>query len=374
MHVLLRYRRPFFIAIVLILQGIALHASKLDTVRVLSVQKHLELSEHYHNTDVSLALRHAQLAKKLAVLEDLDAAYDANMQLGRVCFTAGLLEPAAEAWVLALESATNLVNGYLEAKALFNLSALYIILNDYEKAQIYHDRTKAFFYNPANSSYLSPEKSLMIINNEAVIASNLQDYNKAYQLFQEGLRFAKDNDLDAGLRTIQNAYLSHLMGIEAYDTAFELIDQAAHLTNKMDSAYYLFKRGKIQLGLGAVNDAVNDLRSGYALACQSGNNTLVMRYAELLYRYELEHDNAEAALSLREVMDTLRLVEKAEEAKKLVLLQEVKEEYQAFYKQSLQQRTTAQIVRFAILLALVLALLGYVLYRQRKRSRHREAQ
>ncbi len=369
MHFIFKYRSTFFVGIVFILQGIALHANKLDTVRVLSVQEHLKQSEKYIGSDLSLALRHAQLAKKLAILEDLHSEYEANMQLGRVCFTVGMFETAAEAWVRALECATSLVNGYLEAKTLFNLSALYIMLKDYEKAQFYHNRTKTFFYAEANSDYLSTEKQLMIINNEAVIASNLKNHEKANQLFQEGLGFAQENELNAGLRTIQNAYLSHLMNVEAYESAFELMEQSANLTNKYDSAYHLFKRAKIQMQLGATDDAFNDLRFGYSLARQSGNNTLILNYAEMLYLHEWEQGNAETALLFREVIDTIRAVEKAEEAKQFVLLQEVKDEYQKFHQETLAQRTTAEKIRFIVLFVFVLAVLGYLLYRQSKQSK-----
>ena len=348
-----------------------------DSIAYKNVAHHVSQSDEYLNaSNYTFALRHAQMAKSISVLENDQQRFTANFQLGRVCFYMGLFENVTQSWLDALSIAKTIKNDSLIAKTLFNLAGLYIMLEDYDKANTYLGRAKPYFFQD-NDDAIPPVTRLMFLNNEAIITGHLGKRTKANKIFKEGLLFAKENDLESGLQTITSAYTTFLLESNLFDQAEVLLQATiADSLNLSPAALatYFYKLGDVYENKQRTDEALFNFNRSHLIASEINNITLLKKSAEKLFRIYDERSDTKMSLAFQKAADSLKSIERQYEAEKSLLINHYNEQFQAYQYKGKQREWFIVLVAFIVVGLLTITYLLY-LRRVKKKSivQHKQA-
>ena len=347
--------------------------ANLDTIRIRDVTHHISQAEQNLSVSYSLALRHAQIARQLSVLENDTVRFQATNTLARVCFYVDLLDHAANSWTEALKIAEALGDAKLQARTQFNLSALYIALKDYQKAYAYFKSSKAYYTSADNPEGLSPEVELNLVNNEAIILNELGYYSEAQELYRLGIGIALKNNLQAGHKKILNAYIGHLLDKEQYEEALELVQESLKLhPDQENNAINYSRMGKIYWQSGKLEEAEHALLISVQLSRELGLMEILQRSSKILFELysHLERPNAPEFKALADSILNIKRAQDAE-AKHLLAMNELRKDFETYSKRlALQEQENTRIkFKLAVSVSLVfLVILILVVYRLRTSS------
>jgi hypothetical protein len=342
------------------------------------INTRIELSKHLMSYDLGEAL--IQGLEAMVSAEEsgvLETHYKAVFQVASVFFYNGMEENAAVYWLKSLYLADLLGDSYEIARVNFNLSALYIGIEEYEKAQIFLDAAKKYFETEKGFARGGKVALLHIINNQAIISKKLNKEEEALRLFEEGLFMAREFTEKSFLNTIINSYASFLIETQSYEKAKDLIEELLE-TNKvipnlqLEATAYL-KLARIFNKLENKEKEEFYLQKGYPLAVEVGSLTLQQEFAKDLYVHAKESGRLLEALTYQEIVDSLNRIANREEAKRALFLKEIqqlqndfefrlKEQGKAYYQQRL-------ILLVSIGLLLILFILYYFYVYKSKRER-----
>lgn len=334
-----------------------------DSIPYKDVAHHITQSEkNLETSNYPFALRHAQMARTMSVLENDEQRFNANFQLGRVCFYMGLFNNAAQSWLDALHIAKAIKNDSLTAKTLFNLAGLYIMLEDYNKAGTYLERAKPYFF-PVDGNPIPPVTRLMFLNNEAIIAGKLGKRTKAHKIFKEGLLFARENGLHSVLQTITSAYITFLFDNNLYDDAevllYATIADSSNLS-RVAVATYFYKLGDVYKSKQRVDKALINFNKSYAIAREVNDITLQKKSAENLSKIHDERSNTERSLAFQKTADSLKSIERQHEAEKSLLINHYNEQFEAYQNMGKLREWFIIVVAFVVVALLTIIYLLYV--------------
>lgn len=201
-----------------------------------------------------------------------------------------------------------------------------------------------FYYRKALEQYKEHQTlnaiPLLFQNIGNIYAFRLGKQDSALVFFNEGIELAKKydpNSLDYLYSSLAQLYFEqkdYSKSIEGYKKSLEEAEKSEDLSNQMKSHYKIFEIDKIT---GQLSDAIAHIE----------------RYINL--KDSINSNDTKISIS--------RLVEKYENDKNKILIQQLKE------KQKADQRTKAAMIAGMALLAVSLAFILYALYQRKKRNR-----
>lgn len=338
-----------FISFLLLSQAVCF--AQFDTIVVKDVHHHIQEAEKHLGHDINVALRHAQIARNLSILENAHRQYEANFVLGQVFFYKGMSDKAVEFWIRSLELAQTLENDALVAKMRFNISGAYIALDEFEKAYEYIRKSRLYFDSLEDKS---PVVSIKLLTNEALILSNLKRFSKAKDVFQKAFELAAEHKLETDHQTLISAYTSYLLDIEDYDAAEQWIlsfydkyqaNILQHLTNiyRLSFIYYHTQR---------IEAAREKSLKGLKLAKNQEVIEMMIRFSDLLQNIEKASNNLNQAFVFKELHDSILAEKKNIAALEKLLEYEFLEQYKAFEKElTTKYAQAAEATRYRYILA-----------------------
>jgi tetratricopeptide (TPR) repeat protein len=278
---------------------------------------HQDLAEKYLGFDLSKAIEHAIIAVCYSEdYSDKSLQYDSYMLAGRVFFFTGLFDKSALYLLKANELATIMKNDYLLAKTSFNLSALYISINEYANAEIYLKESQKYFEGQGSNNELDSHKQ-KILNNQAIIYQKTKRLDKSKTYFQMAINFARENNLTHELKTTLNAYSSLLIEINEFYQAKSILEELQLLNTRENynasiEVTVLLKLYRVNAHLGYLDIKKEMLIEGNSIAKSTNSISLLREYSLELYNFETASNNFEKALFYKNKFDSLVDIEKVQ--------------------------------------------------------------
>lgn len=333
-----------------------------------TVEDYINESEDALNSSLNHALEYAQTALLLSKERNKPLLnFNANNQVAKVFFYLGVFDQAAKYWLMCDSIAEQINDHYLKAKSNFQLSALYIALEDYKTAEKYIKLAKSFFDKQLNKGDLIPKQQL-ILNNLAVIYQKIGKSDLAEEYFHDAIEFAKAHELFAQLKTSLSAFSSFLISQNRYVEAKEAIQklQVVNSSNEYSQqleATNLIKLYRIEKNISLDYESDSLLFKGYTLAKRSNSISLMKEYTQEIFQLERNRENLVKALEYRELFEELLKQEEHEKALNILHIQEIKKEFkdrEDAIRLSVK-KTTRKISTIIILLILITAIIFYLL-------------
>jgi tetratricopeptide (TPR) repeat protein/DNA-binding CsgD family transcriptional regulator len=342
----------------------------IDGARVTPLEEmevRLAISRHLMNFDLGSSLREALIALELAEeSKDLNHQYRAVFQVASVCFYVGMQDKAVDYWLKSLSLAERMEIPYEIAKVNFNLSAVYMSVEEFAKAQEYLHLAQGYFESDQGKRNGGQVALLMIVNNQAVISHRLKNTEEAQKLFTEGLAMARDLGELSNLATFIHAYVSFLMDQMRYEEGLTFLNELLEINNQLGNqqleATAYIKLARIYDNLGEYGLTGEYLNSGYSLAVKVGSVTLQNEFADDLFKYAKKTGKSELALYFKDISDSLSKVVKREEAKKTLFLEEMQQVQASFEQKLLEREALYSRQRLILFLSLALLLLLFFMY------------
>jgi tetratricopeptide (TPR) repeat protein/DNA-binding CsgD family transcriptional regulator len=336
----------------------------------------MAISKQLMNSDLGGALREGLIALELAeTSKDLNHQYRAVFQVASVCFYVGMEDKAVGYWLKSLDFAQRLEIPYEIARVHFNLSAVYMSVQEFAKAQQYLNLAQNYFESQKGMGNGGQTALLLIVNNQAIISHRLNNIEEAQRLFTEGLTMARDLGELSNLATFINAYVSFLMDQMRHEESLALLNELLEINNQLENqqleATAYIKLARIYDKMGEEGLADEYLNKGYNLAVNVGSVTLQDEFADDLFKYARKTGKTELALYFKDISDSLSNVVKREEAKKTLFLEEM-QQVQASFEQKLLEREALYSRQRMMLLKSLALLLGlffvyyYYVYRSKR--------
>jgi tetratricopeptide (TPR) repeat protein len=282
---------------------------------------HQELAEAYLMFDFSKANEHAlKVVYYSEKNRDKILQYDSYMLGGRVFFFTGLFDQSAIYLLKAYDLAAILKNDYFLAKTSFNLSALYISINEYSNAEKYlFDAQNYFDSQQTNIDFVTNRQK--ILNNSAIIYQKTERSKEAKIYFEKAIKFAEENNLTQDLKTTLNAYSSFLIEINLFYEAKAILQKLQLLNTEKNynasvEATLLLKLYRVNTHLGHNDIALEMLFEGNSIAKSLNSISLLREYSWDLYQFETASNNFEKALFYKNTFDSLVDIENVQLARR----------------------------------------------------------
>lgn len=292
----------------------SLNSKGIDAIS--KVETHIELSESYLKYDLNKSLDFIQNAIKLnQSLKNTELSYKLHFQAGKVYFYIGLFDQVAYHWLKSLDISKVLADEKKIAKVYFNLSALYIAIKEYDKAEKYLEASYSYFRNYKDTeNYYS--NILSIYNNKAIIFQNTYRVIEAENYFKSAIVYAKDKNLRDGLLTSLNSYASFLFNENRFESAKKILLELQQLNkeefNKQIEATLLIKLARIEKELNNQELAIKILYEGYSIANETNSISLKREYTNDIYLVQMDSGNSKEALEFKILNDSLTKAENRE--------------------------------------------------------------
>lgn len=292
----------------------SLNSKGIDAIS--KVETHIELSESYLKYDLNKSLDFIQNAIKLnQSLKNTELSYKLHFQAGKVYFYIGLFDQVAYHWLKSLDISKDLADEKKIAKVYFNLSALYIAIKEYDKAEKYLEASYTYFRNYKDTeNYYS--NILSIYNNKAIIFQNTYRVIEAENYFKSAIVYAKDKNLRDGLLTSLNSYASFLFNENRFESAKKILLELQQLNkeefNKQIEATLLIKLARIEKELNNQELAIKILYEGYSIANETNSISLKREYTNDIYLVQMDSGNSKEALEFKILNDSLTKAENRE--------------------------------------------------------------
>ena len=338
--------------------------------KTIKIKAYIDLSDYYLKSDLNKSFSYIQDGIFLGQdIKDLELIFKLNFQAGRVLFYIGLFDQVALHWIKSLEVSKELKNDSIIAKTHFNLSALYIALKEYEKADEYL-KLASLYFNRFQNEEDNILKTQFIINNQAIIFQHTDQVEKADLYFQKSVIFAKENKIKNGLITSLNAYASFLFDQKRYklskEKLFELQEINKENFNPQIEATLLIKLARIEIELNAIEQAQNLLIKGYEIAKTTKSISLIREYSNDLYQLENKSGNTERALYYKILNDSLEKQEKRETASRNLEREVFQNKMIQFEQKILESNKESKLksnITISILLLLLFSLTAFLYWK-----------
>lgn len=257
-----------------------------------------------------------------------------------------------------------------------NIANIYKGLKQYRKALNAH--LEIAEVNKENNDYLALTRSY---NNIANAYLFLKDTIKSVEFYKKSIDLAETHSYKKELATLYNNYGGVLHGKKEYKTAIDFTIKSLKLRKELNDNYGIASSSLHLAGLyfdlKDFNKAKNHLYSGLKLSEKFNTNELKLDTYDKLVSYHAFKRNADSVLYYKELFKTLKDTIFNQQVIKEVA--EVQEKYNASEreKEILSQRANLAEKELAIsnkntqliglcALALVIAILGYLLLNQQK--------
>lgn len=348
-----------------------------------TVQNYISKSKDALDSNLNIALEYAQTALQLIKETDKPSLqYDANNQIATVLFYVGIFDQAAKYWLKCDSIAEQINDDYLIAKSNFQLSALYIALEDYKTAEKHINLAKSFFDKQLNQADLIPAQQ-NVLNNLAIIYQKIEKSDLAEEYFHHAVEFAKTHKLFTQLKTSLGAYSSFLITEYRYVEAKEVIQELQKINNSIEysqqlEATNLIKLYRIEKNISSDYDAESLLFQGYDLAKTSSSISLLKEYALEIFLLEKKRENLAEALEYREVFEELNKQEKLENALNILKIQEIKKEFKQreetlrLSAKKSTRKNGAILMLIILITAIIFYLLMWKIYQMKKMRKEKE--
>lgn len=348
-----------------------------------TVQNYISKSKDALDSNLNIALEYAQTALQLIKETDKPSLqYDANNQIATVLFYVGIFDQAAKYWLKCDSIAEQINDDYLIAKSNFQLSALYIALEDYKTAEKHINLAKSFFDKQLNQADLIPTQQ-HVLNNLAIIYQKIEKSDLAEEYFHHAVEFAKTHKLITQLKTSLGAYSSFLITEYRYVEAKEVIQELQKINNSIEynqqlEATNFIKLYRIEKNISSDYDAESLLFQGYDLAKTSSSISLLKEYALEIFLLEKKRENLAEALEYREVFEELNKQEKLENALNILKIQEIKKEFKhreetlRLSAKKSTRKNGAILMLIILITAIIFYLLMWKIYQMKKMRKEKE--
>lgn len=348
-----------------------------------TVQNYISKSKDALDSNLNIALEYAQTALQLIKETDKPSLqYDANNQIATVLFYVGIFDQAAKYWLKCDSIAEQINDDYLIAKSNFQLSALYIALEDYKTAEKHINLAKSFFDKQLNQADLIPTQQ-HVLNNLAIIYQKIEKSDLAEEYFHHAVEFAKTHKLITQLKTSLGAYSSFLITEYRYVEAKEVIQELQKINNSIEynqqlEATNFIKLYRIEKNISSDYDAESLLFQGYDLAKTSSSISLLKEYALEIFLLEKKRENLAEALEYREVFEELNKQEKLENALNILKIQEIKKEFKPreetlrLSAKKSTRKNGAILMLIILITAIIFYLLMWKIYQMKKMRKEKE--
>lgn len=346
----------------------SLNSKGIDVIS--KVETHIELSESYLKYDLNKSLDFIQNAIKLnQSLKNTELSYKLHFQAGKVYFYIGLFDQVGYHWLKSLDISKDLADEKKIAKVYFNLSALYIAIKEYDKAEKYLEASYTYFRNYKDTeNYYS--NILSIYNNKAIIFQNTYRVIEAENYFKSAIVYAKDKNLRDGLLTSLNSYASFLFNENRFESAKKILLELQQLNkeefNKQIEATLLIKLARIEKELNNQELAIKILYEGYSIANETNSISLKREYTNDIYLVQMDSGNSKEALEFKILNDSLTKAENREITSRNLERSEYQIKFSEFEKEmaneSKQTKSKNRITK--AILFIVLCFVSIFLYKK----------
>ncbi|GGE22109.1 hypothetical protein [Psychroflexus salis] len=292
-------------------------------------------SNYYLNSDLNKSLNYALSALEVSVKgnnkSDLMHAYN---QLGRVYFYVGMFENSYVNWHKAHQLAIETSIESDVSSTAFNLAALFIILEEYDKAQDFLNIVKPYYFSSTSKDFLL--KQLNVINNQALIYHKTGKIEEAREHFEKGIIIIEKIEHKAHALSFLNAYASFLIEQKDHALALKILNKIGEVNN-VDLYYNAQVDATLQLKYASIYFELKNeqkvkyhLNKGIALAKSINSISLLKEYSLFYHQVFKAEGNAEKALLFKESSDSLYKLEQHNESKIAIIRDEFEEQLTQF--------------------------------------------
>ncbi|MBK9249568.1 MAG: tetratricopeptide repeat protein [Ignavibacteria bacterium] len=238
-----------------------------------------------------------------------------NLILGNVNIHLGSYEKALEHFLTSLSINQEIGAKSGIASATTNIGIVYYNLLAYEKAREYFIKSL-----PLHEEIGSKTHVAMVKGNIGNTYSSLQDYSRCLVWKKEALEIAEEIGDRAQIAHCRYGIGSALLGLEQYEESLEyylsaLKIQRDELHSHLHVASYLFSIGSLLVQSGKLNEGLEKLEEGLALAEQLGEKSSLMYiHLELSKAFDIKGDVAKAFIHFKKFYDLEKEVQ-SDEAK-----------------------------------------------------------
>lgn len=353
--------------------------TEIDVHQNNKVDSLIQQSNDFLKNDLRKSLDFALNALEISLEENnqSDLLHTYN-QLGKVYFYVGMFENCYTNWhnahLLAME-----ISDKLEiSNTSFNLAALFIVIEEYDKAQDYLSKVRPYYFSKDSPDFLL--KQLNVINNQALIHHKKGEINQAQKVFEEGISITEKLENKSNGLSFLNAYVSFLIEQKKYPLAIEILSNINQINNESDNynaqidATIQFKYAKIYEELNSNEKAKQHLNNGFELAKSINSISLLKEFNFYFYKIHKAEKNTEKALVFKERYDSLFQLEQINESKLAIVRDEFKEElikFQNQYDSKAFKLTKQKTIIYSLALFIILTLLYYLIHQSIKRKKEK---
>lgn len=373
------YMNIVFFAISFFVKSNKVQASELEfekqsevgwQVDSLIQQSNFYLKDNLQNS-LAFALNALEVSLQTNNKYDLLNAYN---QIGKVYFYVGMFENCYINWQKAHRLAIEISNEAEISNTSFNLAALFIALEEIDKAQDYINRVKPYYFSIDSPDYVL--KQLNVINNQALIHQKKGQIALAQSSFDEGIKLEERLTNKADAITFLNAYSSFLLEKKDFSTALKTLHYIQEL-NSDSSTYNVqvdatthYRFASIYHELDKNSKVKYHLSIGMELAKSVNSVTLLKQFNYFLYQLSKNTNEGEKALMYKERYDSLFKIEQINESKLAIVRDDLEEQYTNFKTQlesEVLKRKRQKTIIYSTLLC-ILILLFILILRTKKQQ------
>jgi len=355
------------------------HIMESTTVDSIKVKLLIQLANLNELSDLKKSFEFVneaiEIAKKNNLQNELLEAYKAA---GKICFDLGLMEDAAIYFNHCLELIYKKGNTLEMAKANLNVGAIWLFMENYEKAEAYHLKSLQLLkdYSKARKEKELPVYVINVYNNLGLIYKNIGKIPKALFFNEMGIKLAENNPDYA--QTF--VFLLHINGdLLIRQSKFKEADSVLHkaivvaeklnFVGGLTPSYELL--GEMSTKQGNKEAALNNYKKGYESAVASGSIDLVQKIANKLQLIYKDLGNTDSAFKYLNIsIDTQKKI-KIEEAKEELVNKENKRKFEEWQKESDRQHVRSSLLYWIIAsVSLLIAIVVFVFY-LKKRKQHK---